>query len=96
MTNEEKILKMLEAMQTDMAGMKTDIISMKADISGMQTDMAGMKADISGMQTDMAGMKSDISKIKEVQAEHTAALNALIEWADECRNADRFPLPKLM
>lgn len=82
MTNEEKILKMLEAMQTDMAGMKTDIISMKADISGMQTDMAGMK--------------SDISKIKEVQAEHTAALNALIEWADECRNADRFPLPKLM
>ena len=82
MNNEEKILQLLGAMQTDISGMKTDI-------NGMQTD-------ISGMKTDISGMKTDISILKETQAEHTTALNALLEWADECREADRFPLPKLM
>ena len=75
MNNEEKILQLLGAMQTDISGMKTDI---------------------NGMQTDISGMKTDISILKETQAEHTTALNALLEWADECREADRFPLPKLM
>lgn len=82
MNNEEKILQLLGAMQTDISGMKTDI-------NGMQTD-------ISGMKTDIRGMKTDISILKETQAEHTTALNALLEWADECREAYRFPLPKLM
>ena len=82
MNNEEKILQLLGAMQTD--------------ISGMKTDISGMKIDISGMKTDISGMKTDISILKETQAEHTTALNALLEWADECREADRFPLPKLM
>ena len=75
MNNEEKILQLLGAMQTDISGMKTDI---------------------SGMKTDISGMKTDISILKETQAEHTTALNALLEWADECREAYRFPLPKLM
>ena len=75
MNNEEKILQLLGAMQTDISGMKTDI---------------------NGMKTDISGMKTDISILKETQAEHTTALNALLEWADECREADRFPLPKLM
>ena len=82
MNNEEKILQLLGAMQTD--------------ISGMKTDISGMKTDISGMKTDISGMKTDMSILKETQAEHTTALNALLEWADECREADRFPLPKLM
>ena len=89
MNNEEKILQLLGAMQTDISGMKTDI-------NGMQTDISGMKTDMSGMQTDINGMKTDICILKETQAEHTTALNALLEWADECREAYRFPLPKLM
>ena len=34
--------------------------------------------------------------MKETLSEHTVVLNAILEWADECREADRFPLPKIM
>ena len=67
-TNEERILQLLEVMQ----------------------------ADISGLKTDVAELKASQEEMKETLSEHTVALNAILEWADECREADRFPLPKIM
>ena len=55
-----------------------------------------MQADISGMKADIAELKASQKEMKETLSEHTVVLNAILEWADECREADRFPLPKIM
>lgn len=81
-TNEEKILQLLEVMQ--------------ADISGLKTDVADLKTDVAGMKADIAELKATQEEMKETLSEHTVVLNAILEWADECREADRFPLPKIM
>lgn len=81
-TNEEKILQLLEVMQ--------------ADISGLKTDVAGLKTDVAQLKTDVVELKASQEEMKETLSEHTVVLNAILEWADECREADRFPLPKIM
>ena len=81
-TNEEKILQLLEVMQ--------------ADISGLKTDVAGLKTDVAQLKTDVEELKASQEEMKDTLSEHTVALNAILEWADECREADRFPLPKIM
>ena len=81
-TNEEKILQLLEVMQ--------------ADISGLKTDVAGLKTDVAQLKTDVEELKASQEEMKETLSEHTVALNAILEWADECREADRFPIPKIM
>ncbi len=55
-----------------------------------------MQADISGLKADIAQLKASQEEMKETLSEHTVVLNAILEWADECREADRFPLPKIM
>ncbi|MED9994361.1 MAG: hypothetical protein U0I98_07140 [Oscillospiraceae bacterium] len=88
-TNEEKILQLLEVMQADISGLKTDV-------AGLKTDVAGLKSDVAGMKADIAELKATQEEMKETLSEHTVVLNAILEWADECREADRFPLPKIM
>lgn len=88
-TNEERILQLLEVMQADISGLKTDVAGLKTDVADLKTDVAGMKADI-------AELKATQEEMKETLSEHTVVLNAILEWADECREADRFPLPKIM
>ena len=81
-TNEERILQLLEVMQ--------------ADISGLKTDVAGLKADVAELKASQEELKASQEEMKETLSEHTVVLNAILEWADECREADRFPLPKIM
>ena len=88
-TNEEKILQLLEVMQADISGLK-------ADVAGLKTDVAGMKADIAELKASQEELKASQEEMKETLSEHTVVLNAILEWADECREADRFPLPKIM
>ena len=88
-TNEEKILQLLEVMQADISGLKTDV-------AGLKTDVAGLKTDVAQLKTDVEELKATQEEMKETLSEHTVVLNAILEWADECREADRFPLPKIM
>ena len=81
-TNEERILQLLEVMQTDISGMKADIAQLKAS----QEELKASQEELKASQEEM----------KEALSEHTVVLNAILEWADECREADRFPLPKIM
>ena len=62
----------------------------------MQADISGMKADIAQLKASQEELKASQEEMKETLSEHTVALNAILEWADECREADRFPLPKIM
>ena len=62
----------------------------------MQADISGMKADIAQLKASQEELKTTQEEMKETLSEHTVVLNAILEWADECREADRFPLPKIM
>ena len=62
----------------------------------MQADISGMKADIAQLKASQEELKATHEEMKEPLSEHTVVLNAILEWADECREADRFPLPKIM
>ena len=62
----------------------------------MQADISGMKADIAQLKASQEELKATQEEMKESLSEHTVVLNAILEWADECREADRFPLPKIM
>ncbi len=102
-TNEERILQLLEVMQSDISGLKTDVAGLKTDVAGLKTDVAGMKADIAELKASQEELKASQEELKasqeemkEALSEHTVVLNAILEWADECREADRFPLPKIM
>ena len=61
MSNEDKILAMLEAMQADLSGVKNDL----ADVKG---DLTGVKNDLTGMKTDLAGVKMKLSELDEKSA----------------------------
>ena len=62
----------------------------------MQADISGMTADIAQLKASQEELKATQEEMKETLSEHTVVLNAILEWADECREADRFPLPKIM
>ena len=62
----------------------------------MQADISGMNADIAQLNASQEELKATQEEMKETLSEHTVVLNAILEWADECREADRFPLPKIM
>ena len=62
----------------------------------MRADISGMKADIAQLKASQEELKATQEEMKETLSEHTVVLNAILEWADECREADRFPLPKIM
>ena len=62
----------------------------------MQADISGMKADIAQLKASQEELKATHEEMKETLSEHTVVLNAILEWADECREADRFPLPKIL
>ena len=62
----------------------------------MQADISGMKADIAQLKASQEEFKATQEEMKETLSEHTVVLNAILEWADECREAERFPLPKIM
>lgn len=56
-------------------------------------DMILEKLD--SMEKKMDAMQEDISLLKEGQEETRSGVNALLEWAEECGNVIKFPLPKV-
>ena len=43
------------------------------------------------IRADIIEMKADVASIKEIQGEHTTALNSLIEWADDAQVVVKIP-----
>ena len=59
------ILSKMGSLETEMQGMKSDLLDMKHDMQGMKDDMLGMKGDIQGLKDDMLGMKGDIQRLND-------------------------------
>lgn len=50
---------------------------------------------LDSMEKKMDAMQEDIDILKESQEETRSGVNALLEWAEECGNVIKFPLPRV-
>ena len=45
-----------ESLETDVKGLKADVVEVKADVKGLKTDMVEIKSDIKDLQTKVGGL----------------------------------------
>ena len=65
MNGEERVLKILENMQTDITSMQTDITSMKTDITTMKTDITNIKVQQKEHREMLLSLKADVQEVKD-------------------------------
>jgi len=63
MNNEEKILKILEALSADIAGLKEGQSSMQADIAGLKKGQSSMQSDIASLKTGQEEIKTELRAV---------------------------------
>ena len=102
MTNEERILELLEAQQGELRQINVRLDGMDARFDRIDARLDGMDARFDGIDVQLVGVRARLNSIDtrldklEEDAEITRdGVNALIEWAENVSNAIRFPLPKL-
>ena len=109
MTNEERILELLESQQGELRQINVRLDGIDARLDGMDARLDGMDARFDRMDARLDGMDAQLGAVRarlnsmdtrldklEEDAEITRdGVNALIEWAENVSNAIRFPLPKL-
>ena len=102
MTNEERILELLEAQQGELRQINVRLDGMDARFDSIDARLDGMDARFDGIDAQLVGVRARLNSIDtrldklEEDAEITRdGVNALIEWAENVSNAIRFPLPKL-
>lgn len=54
-----------------------------------------MKSDMGQMKKDVSTISDRLDKLEESGEEVRSGVNALLEWAEECGNVIKFPLPKV-
>lgn len=61
----------------------------------MDEKLEPIRADVAQVKEDVAELKEDVAELKESNEEVRSGVNALLEWAEECGNVIKFPLPKV-
>jgi len=56
-------LDKLDSIESDVLGLKADMVIVKSDVSGLKSDVAGLKADMTDVKSDIADLKSDVASI---------------------------------
>lgn len=64
-------------------------------LSAMQNDINAIKNDVSGLKNDVSVLKQDVEELRETAEITRTGVNALVEWAEDCGNAIKFPLPRI-
>ena len=88
MTNEERILELLEAQQGELRQINVRLDGMDARFDGIDAQLVGVRARLTSIDTRLDKLEEDAEITRD-------GVNALIEWAENVSNAIRFPLPKL-
>ena len=88
MTNEERILELLEAQQGELRQINARLDGMDARFDGIDAQLVGVRARLNSIDTRLDKLEEDAEITRD-------GVNALIEWAENVSNAIRFPLPKL-
>lgn len=108
MTNEEKILHLLEE-QSETLGqvikaqqeqaerlnkLQGDVSQMQEDVSGLKEDVSTLKEDVSGLKKHISQMHETIDEIREDTDITRSAANKLIEWAELTHDRVGKPVPE--
>ena len=88
MNNEEKILQLLENQQEELHKINTRLDSMETRLDRVETRL-------DSMETRLDSMETRLDKLEEHAEVTRAGVNSLLEWAEECGNVIKFPLPKV-
>lgn len=88
MSNEEKILELLAAMDARQTRTEELLAAMDARISTMD-------ARISTMDARMSTMETKLDDLTEAHEETREGVNTLLSWAEKASNALSLPLPKI-
>jgi len=68
MNGEEKVLKILEKMQTDITNMQTDITNMRTDISDIKIQQKEHSEMLLSLRTDVQGVKDQLDDMDSKNA----------------------------
>ena len=88
MTNEERILELLEAQQGELRQINVRLDGMDARFDGIDAQLVGVRARLNSIDTRLDKLEEDAEITRD-------GVNALIDWAENVSNAIRFPLPNL-
>ena len=81
MTNEEKILDMLNAMNKR--------------FDAIDEQFSAIDERFDAIDERFNAIDEEIANLKESLEETRSGVNSLLEWAEECGNVIKFPLPKV-
>lgn len=81
MNNEEKILQLLEAQQ------KT--------LEAQQAELQKINSRFDAIDKRFDSIEERLDNLEESAEITRAGVNSLLEWAEECGNVIKFPLPKV-
>ena len=95
MSNEEKILELLAAMDARQTRTEELLAAMDARISAMDARISTMDARISTMDVRMSTMEAKLDDLTEAHEETREGVNTLLSWAEKASNALSLPLPKI-
>ena len=64
-------------------------------LEAQQEELRKINSRLDGMESRMEGIESRLDKLEEHAEVTRAGVNSLLEWAEECGNVIKFPLPKV-
>ena len=64
-------------------------------LEAQQEELRKINTRLDGMESRMEGIESRLDKLEEHAEVTRAGVNSLLEWAEECGNVIKFPLPKV-
>lgn len=92
MNNEEKILEMLGAIQSEIGSMRAE---MDSKFAAVQSEIAEMKSQMAEMQSEIAETNGKLDDLIEAHDETRTCVNAILEWTEKVSAATRLPLPRI-
>ena len=64
-------------------------------LEDQQEELRKINGRLDGMESRIEGIESRLDKLEEHAEVTRAGVNSLLEWAEECGNVIKFPLPKV-
>lgn len=64
-------------------------------LENQQEELRKINTRLDSMETRLDSMETRLDKLEEHAEVTRAGVNSLLEWAEECGNVIKFPLPKV-
>lgn len=66
-----------DALESDVAELKSDVVELKSDVAGLKSDVVELKSDVIGLKTDMAEVMGSVRVLNMSMDELSGRVEAL-------------------